>query len=186
MSGNDIDLAQIARERTAVFVLQSDCDRSMDGLVNLFFSQAINSLIAYADTCENRRLPIPVRFFLDDYGATTAIDNLDTVISTIRSRAISVSLILQSESQLANSNPGAGSTILANCDTYIYMGGNDVATAEAVSRRCNKPLKQILYMPVGHCWVFERGKKPVYAEISERPDRGEKQISSPEHGSRAV
>lgn len=64
MSGNDIDLAQIARERTAVFVLQSDCDRSMDGLVNLFFSQAINSLITYADTCENLRLPIPVRFFL--------------------------------------------------------------------------------------------------------------------------
>lgn len=77
--------------------------------VNLFFSQAMNSLIAYADTCENQRLPIPVRFFLDDYGATTAIDNLDTIISTIRSRAISVSLILQSEAQLAySSKRGAG------------------------------------------------------------------------------
>ena len=170
MSSNDIDFEKIAKEKTAVFVLQSDSDRSLDGLVNLFFSQAINSLIKYADTCPNQRLPIPVRFFLDDYGATTAIDNLDTIISTIRSRAISVSLILQSEAQLKSSKEGADKTILSNCDTYIYMGGNDVDTAKAVSFRCNKPLEQILYMPVGHCWVFERGKKPVYTEITERPD----------------
>lgn len=170
MSSNDIDFDKIAREKTAVFVLQSDSDRSLDGLVNLFFSQAINSLIKIADSCENQRLPIPVRFFLDDYGATTAIDNLDTIISTIRSRAISVSLILQSEAQLASSKSGADKTILSNCDTYIYMGGNDVETAKAVSVRCNKPLEQILYMPVGKCWVFERGKKPVYTDITECPD----------------
>lgn len=170
MSSNEIDFDKIAREKTAVFVLQSDSDRSLDGLVNLFFSQAINSLIKIADTYENQRLPIPVRFFLDDYGATTAIDNLDTIISTIRSRAISVSLILQSEAQLASSKSGADKTILSNCDTYVYMGGNDVETAKAVSVRCNKPLEQILYMPVGKCWVFERGKKPVYTDITERPD----------------
>lgn len=170
MSSNEIDFDKIAREKKAVFVLQSDSDRSLDGLVNLFFSQAINSLIKIADTYENQRLPIPVRFFLDDYGATTAIDNLDTIISTIRSRAISVSLILQSEAQLASSKSGADKTILSNCDTYVYMGGNDVETAKAVSVRCNKPLEQILYMPVGKCWVFERGKKPVYTDITERPD----------------
>ena len=170
MSSNDIDFKKIAQEKTAVFVLQSDSDRSLDGLVNLFFSQAMYSLIKYADTCPNQRLPIPVRFFLDDYGATTAIDNLDTIISTIRSRAISVSLILQSESQLKTAKEGADKTIIANCDTYIYMGGNDVETAKAVSVRCNKPLEQILYMPVGKCWVFERGKKPVYADILHRPD----------------
>lgn len=170
MSSNDIDFEKIAKEKTVVFVLQSDSDRSLDGLVNLFFSQAMYSLIKYADTCPNQRLPIPVRFFLDDYGATTAIDNLDTIISTIRSRAISVSLILQSEAQLKCSKEGADKTILSNCDTYIYMGGNDVDTAKAVSVRCNKPLEQILYMPVGKCWVFERGKKPVYTDIIHRPD----------------
>ncbi len=170
MSSNTIDFEMIAQKKTAVFILQSDCDRSLDGLVNLFFSQAMNSLIKYADSCEGQRLPIPVRFFLDDYGATTAIDNLDAIISTIRSRAISVSLILQSEAQLINGKYGSDKTILANCDTYIYMGGNDVETAQAVSVRCNKPLEQILFMPVGHCWVFERGRKPIYTEITERPD----------------
>ena len=170
MSDNDIDFEKLAQEKSVVFVLQSDSDHSLDGLVNLFFSQAMYSLIKYADTCPNQRLPIPVRFFLDDYGATTAIDNLDTIISTIRSRAISVSLILQSEAQLKCSKEGADKTILSNCDTYIYMGGNDVDTAKAVSVRCNKPLEQILYMPVGKCWVFERGKKPVYTDIIHRPD----------------
>ncbi len=148
MSSNDIDFEKIAQEKSAVFVIQSDSDRSMDGLINLFFTQAMYSLIKYADSRKNQRLPIPVRFFLDDYGATTAIDSLDTIISTIRSRAISVSLILQSEAQLQNSSkPGADKNILANCDTYIYMGGNDVETAKEVSQRCNRPLEQVLYMP---------------------------------------
>ncbi len=176
MSENDIDFAELAQEKFVIFVLQSDCDRSMDGLVNMFFSQAINSLFKYSDTCKNQRLPIPVRFFLDDYGATTAIDNLDTIISTIRSRGISVSLILQSEAQLLKGKSGTDKTIIANCDTYIYMGGNDVETAQAVSVRCNKPLEQILFMPIGHCWVFERGSKPVYTEIAERPDFEEERI----------
>lgn len=170
MSANDIDFAELANEKFIIFVQQSDCDRSMDGLVNLFFSQAINSLFQFADTCENQRLPIPVRFFLDDYGATTVIDNLDTIISTIRSRAISVSLILQSEAQLLKGGQGTDKTIIANCDTYIYMGGNDVETAKSVSVRCNKPLEQVLFMPIGHCWVFTRGSKPIYAEIAESPD----------------
>ena len=77
-------------------------------------------------------------------------------------------MILQSESQLLKGRKGTDKTILANCDTYIYMGGNDVETAESVSRRCNKPLEQVLYMPVGYCWVFERGKKPMYFEIADR------------------
>lgn len=168
MSGNDIDLDSLVDHKFAIFVIQSDSDRSMDGLVNLYFSQTINRLCSIADRRSSSRLPIPVRFFLDDYGATTVIDNLDSIISTIRSRAISVSLILQSESQLSKGKQDSGKTILANCDTYIYMGGNDVNTAKSVSVRCNKPLEQVLYMPVGNCWVFERGKKPVMSEIADR------------------
>ncbi|MDE6833781.1 MAG: type IV secretory system conjugative DNA transfer family protein [Ruminococcus sp.] len=170
MSGNDFNFSDIAHKKTALFVIQSDCDRSMDGLVNMFFAQAINAFIKCADTYENGRLPIPVRFFLDDYGATTNIYNLDEIISTIRSRNISVSIILQSESQLMTNERGTDTTIISNCDTYIYMGSNDVYTARAVSYRCNKPLEKILYMPVNHCWIFSRGQKPIYTEMSERPD----------------
>ena len=52
-------------------------------------------------------------------------------------------------------------TVIANCDTYIYLGGNDLETAEAISRRCDVPLGKILYMPVGTNWIFRRGQKPV-------------------------
>lgn len=180
MKYNDIDFEEIAQDRFVLFVIQSDYDRSMDGLVNLFFSQAINSLFRYADTCKYQRLPVPVRFFLDDYGATTVIDNLDTIISTIRSRAISVSLMLQSESQLLKGKKGTDKTILSNCDTYIYMSTNDVETAQSVSLRCNKPLEQVLYMPVGYCWVFQRGSKPVYAKLADRTEIAEKYYESEE------
>ena len=66
------------------------------------------------------------------------------------------------------------------------MGGNDIETAKAVSQRCNKPLEQVLYMPVGHCWVFERGKKPVYAEVAPRPDLYEIEKAMHEYDSEAV
>ncbi len=170
MSSNEIDFREIAENKSVVFVMQSDCDRSMDTLVNLFMTQAIQAFYEIADGYADHRLPIPMRFFLDDYGATTVINHLDCIISTIRSRGISVSLILQSEAQLMKGKSGDDKTILANCDTYIYMGGNDVETAKSVSQRCNKPLEQVLYMPVGYCWVFERGKKPVFAKVSARPE----------------
>lgn len=169
-SSNDIDFSELSEKKTIIFVIQSDHDRAMDGLVNLFFSQAIDGFIKSADTYPNQRLPIPVRFFLDDYGATTVIDNLDAMISTIRSRGISVVLILQSEAQLLKAGYGENKTIISNCDTYIYTGGNDIETARAVSTRCNKPLQQVLYMPVGYCWVFTRGSKPVFTQLADRQE----------------
>lgn len=95
-SSNEVDFSELSGKKTIVFVIQSDHDRAMDGFVDLFFSQVIHRFIKSADTYPNQRLPIPVRFLLDNYGATTIIDNLDTIISTICSRGISVVLILQS------------------------------------------------------------------------------------------
>lgn len=80
-------------------------------------------------------------------------------------------LLLRAESQLTQYYGCDDSTIIANCDTYVYLGGNDVDTAEKTGQRCNKPLAQILYMPVGTCRVFRRGEKPVFAMLLERPDQ---------------
>ena len=87
------------------------------------------------------------------------------MISSIRSRGISVMLMIQAESQLRQGYGHDGKTIISNCDTYVYLGGNDVETAQAVSVRCDKSLKQVLYMPVGSCWVFRRGSQPVYTKL---------------------
>ena len=164
-SYDDIDITSIGKAKTAVFVVVSDTDRSLDNLVNLFFTQAMNELCNYADKCcENYSLPIPVRFLLDDFATNCRIDDFPRMIASIRSRGISTMLMIQAESQLTESYGYDGKTIIGNCDTYIYLGGNDVETAKAVAERCDVPVKKILNMPVGTNWIFRRGQAPVNAK----------------------
>lgn len=166
MSGNDFDFAMLGREKTALFVTVSDTDRSMDSLANIFFTQALQTLCDFADNeCADNRLPVPVRLILDDFATNCRIEEFPRMISSMRSRGISVMLLIQSESQLTRSYGEDSSTIISNCDTYVYLGGNDPKTAEAISTRCDKPLGQILYMPVGSCWVFRRGSQPVFTAL---------------------
>lgn len=162
MNGRLFDFTSICRRKTAVFVVVSDTDRTMDALANIFFTQAVNALCDFADTsCRNNRLPIPVRFILDDFATNCRIEEFPRIISSIRSRGISVMLMIQSEAQLCHGYGADAATIISNCDTYAYIGGNDVATAESVSLRCDRPLADVLFMPVGECLVFRRGSKPV-------------------------
>jgi type IV secretion system protein VirD4 len=158
---DDVNISGIGRRKTALFVVVSDTDRSMDGLVNLFFTQAMNELCRYADTkCADYRLPVPVRFIMDDFATNCKIDEFPRMIASIRSREISTTLIIQAESQLSKCYGDDGRTIIGNCDTYVYLGGNDVETAKAVAERCDMPVKKILNMPVGTNWIFRRGEEP--------------------------
>ncbi len=70
-------------------------------------------------------------------------------------------LMIQAEAQLTECYGYDGKTVIGNCDTYIYMGGNDIDTAKAVAERCDLPLRKILNMPVGTNWIFRRGQEPV-------------------------
>lgn len=159
---DDIDIASIGQKKTAVFVIVSDTDRSMDGMANVFFSQAMNELCRYADEeCAGRRLPIDVRFILDDFATNCRITGFPSMISNIRARGISAMCMLQAEAQLEAGYGTDAKTIMANCDTYVYMGGNDVATAKEVAVRCDQPYRKVLNMPVGTNWIFRRGKEPV-------------------------
>lgn len=164
-ASDDIDIGSIGKRKTALFVIVSDTDRSLDGLVNIFFTQAMNELCRVADKeCENNCLPIPVRFILDDFATNCKIDEFPRMISSIRSRGISAMLMIQAESQLTENYGEDGRTIIGNCDTYVYLGGNDLETARVVAERCDVPLKKILYMPVGMNWIFRRGQPPVNAK----------------------
>ena len=162
---NEIDLASIGKQKTAVFVVVSDTDRSMDNMANLFFTQAMNELCMYADDqCKDNELPVPVRFILDDFATNCQIQEFPRMISSFRSRGISTMLMIQAESQLEECYGKDGRTIICNCDTYIYLGGNDIETARSVSMRCDLPLRKILYMPVGHNWIFRRGEEPCFSK----------------------
>ena len=157
-----IRISGIGMKPTAVFVVVSDTDRSLDGLANLFFTQAMNELCWQADKrCKGNTLPVPVRFILDDFATNCKIAEFPRMIASIRSRGISTMLMIQSEAQLEEGYNKDARTIIGNCDTYVYLGGNDVDTAEAVARRCDLPLKKILNMPVETNWIFRRGQEPV-------------------------
>lgn len=161
-SSDDIDISSIGKRKTALFVVVSDTDRSLDGIVNIFFTQAMNELCRVADKeCKDNCLPVPVRFILDDFATNCKIAEFPRMISSIRSRGISVMLMIQAESQLSECYDQNGKTIIGNCDTYVYLGGNDVETAKAVAERCDVPVKKVLNMPVETNWIFRRGQAPI-------------------------
>ena len=162
MASDNIDISSIGKKKTALFVIVSDTDRSMDVLADIFFTQAMNELCYYADNkCKDNRLPVPVRFILDDFATNCHIAEFPRMVASIRSREISTMLMIQAESQLEEGYGHDAKTIISNCDTYVYMGGNDIETARAVSERCDVPLMKILNMPVGTNWIFRRGSDPV-------------------------
>ncbi len=171
MKYDEIDIKSIGMRKTAVFVEVSDSDRSMDTLINMFFTQAMNQLCTYADEdCIDNQLPVPVRFFMDDFATNCRIDNFENMVSNIRSRKISVILILQSLAQLEESYGKSAHTIADDCDTLIYMGGNDPETAHSIAIRCNKTTNTILHMPLKTSWIFRRGEKPYMCKNMELDD----------------
>ena len=163
-----LDIESIGKRKTALFVRVSDTDRSMDPLVTIFFTQVINVLCNYADKeCKDNALPVPVRFIMDDFATNCVIEDIPRMISSIRSRNISVMILLQAEAQLEERYNNDSHTIISNCDTYLYLGGNDINTAKNVAERADVPFKKILNMPTGKCWVFRRGQEPIYTQISD-------------------
>ena len=157
---NQIDFGAISREPTAVFVHVSDCDFSLQNLTSLFYTQALQALIAEADSRPDSRLQIPVRLYLDDF-ANLIIPDMDKTISVIRSREISVSIVLQSVTQLDGLyGHDKAMTIIDNCDHLLYLGGQSVETARFISTKANKPASAILNLPLGKAWLFERGNSP--------------------------
>ena len=161
LSDDETDIGMIGKRKTAFFVQVSDTDRSMDDLANLFFTQAMNELCRVADNSIGYRLPYDVRFILDDFATNCRIDDFPRMISSIRSRGINTTIIVQSEAQLIQGYGHDGQTIIANCDSYVYLGCNDLSTAESVAKKANLPIYKILYMPVESAWIFRRGELPI-------------------------
>lgn len=159
-----IRIGEIGNQRTAVFVSLSDTDHSLDSLVSLFYTQILQVLCNEADRRVTGRLKVPVRLVLDDFAANLNIPDFDKTTSVIRSREISVSIIIQSLSQLEDIYGRAKAmTIINNCDSCLYLGGQDVDTAKYIAIKADKPASAILSMPLHQAWLFLRGEKPRQA-----------------------
>lgn len=176
-----INFMELGEKKTAVFITVSDTDRSMDRLVALFYAQALNTLCNVADNNKDGRLSVPIRFYLDDFATNTVIDGFDNIISVIRSREIYVSIILQSISQL-NALYGAAKakTIINNCDNCLYLGGQDVETADFIAVKANKSINEILNMPLANAFLFTRGIGGIEVEKFNIKDH-EKYTQLPEY-----
>ena len=155
----------LGHKKMAVFLNISDTDRTLDRIINLFYTQALQALCREADSLPDSRMEVPVRLILDDFATNAFIPDFDKTISVIRSREISVSVILQSLTQLETMySAAAATTIVNNCDHVLYLGGNDRKTAEFVSLYTNKPVEQVLSMPLDKVCLITRGQKALLTD----------------------
>ena len=133
----DIDLTAPGKKKTAIFLIMSDQDATLNFLSSLFFSFIFIKLVRYADLHgKNGKLAVPVNFILDEFPNIGRIPDFEKKISTVRSRDINISLIFQNLAQLQNRYPqGTWEEILGNCDAQLFLGCTDQLTAEYVSKR---------------------------------------------------
>ena len=132
-SYDEMELDMLGDRRTAMFVIISDTDDTFNFIVAVMYSQLFNLLCDRADDVHGGRLPYHVRLLLDEFANIGQIPKFDKLIATIRSREISASIILQSQSQLKTIYKDASETILGNCDSMLFLGGKESTTLKEIS-----------------------------------------------------
>ena len=132
-SYDEMELDMLGDQRTAMFVIISDTDDTFNFIVAVMYSQLFNLLCDRADDVHGGRLPYHVRLLLDEFANIGQIPKFDKLIATIRSREISASIILQSQSQLKTIYKDASATILGNCDSMLFLGGKENTTLKEIS-----------------------------------------------------
>ena len=137
-SYDEMELDMLGDQRTAMFVIISDTDDTFNFIVAVMYSQLFNLLCDRADDVHGGRLPYHVRLLLDEFANIGQIPKFDKLIATIRSREISASIILQSQSQLKTIYKDASETILGNCDSMLFLGGKESTTLKEISETLGK------------------------------------------------
>ena len=138
MSYDEMELDMIGDQKTAMFVIISDTDDTFNFVVAIMYPQLFNLLCDKADDEHGGRLPYHVRLLLDEFSNIGQIPKFDKLIATIRSREISASIILQSQSQLKTIYKDAAETITGNCDTVLFLGGKESSTLKEISETLGK------------------------------------------------
>ncbi len=137
-SYDEMELDMLGDQRTAMFIIISDTDDTFNFIVAIMYTQLFNLLCDRADDVHGGRLPYHVRLLLDEFSNIGQIPKFDKLIATIRSREISASIILQSQSQLKTIYKDASETILGNCDSMLFLGGKESTTLKEISETLGK------------------------------------------------
>lgn len=138
MSEDELELDLLGDRKSALFVIISDTDDTFNFVVSIMYTQLFNLLCDRADDKYGGRLPIHVRCLLDEFANIGQIPKFEKLIATIRSREISASIILQSQSQLKALYKDNADTIVGNCDTTLFLGGKETSTLKEMSEMLGK------------------------------------------------
>ena len=137
-SADELELEKIGERKTALFALIPDNDTSFNFLVSILYTQLFQQLFYSADHIHGGRLPIPVHFLMDEFANVSLPDDFDKILSVMRSRGVSVSIILQNLAQLKALFDKQWESIIGNCDEFLYLGGNEQSTHKYVSEQLGK------------------------------------------------
>ena len=135
---DEMELDTLGDRKTALFVIISDTDDTFNFVVSILYTQLFNLLCDKADDVYGGRLPVHVRCLLDEFANIGQIPKFEKLIATIRSREISASIILQSQSQLKAIYKDNADTIVGNCDTTLFLGGKEKTTLKEMSELLGK------------------------------------------------
>jgi len=138
VADDTIDLDMIGSEKTALFVILPDSDKTFNFMAAIMYQQLFDLLFYKADNQYGGRLPYHVRFLLDEFANIGQIPNFETYIATMRGREISVNVVLQNVAQLKGIYKDNWETITGNCDTLLFLGGKEQSTLEYISKMIGK------------------------------------------------
>jgi type IV secretion system protein VirD4 len=162
VSYDEMELDTIGDRKTALFIIISDTDDSFSFIAALMYSQLFNLLCDKADNVYGGRLPVHVRFLLDEFANIGQIPRFDKLIATIRSREISACVILQAQSQLKSIYKDNSETIIGNMDSRIFLGGAEKTTLKDLTESLGKETVYMLNNGVS------RGNSPSYSQNTQK------------------
>ena len=135
---DELELANLGEKKTALFALIPDNDTSFNFLVSILYTQIFQQLFYSADHNHGGSLPVHVHFVMDEFANVSLPDDFEKILSTMRSRNVSVSIILQNLAQLKALFEKQWESIVGNCDEFLYLGGNEQSTHKYVSELLGK------------------------------------------------
>lgn len=153
-------LTDFASSKSVVFINIPPCNVNLHYLLNILYANVFNGLIKLAEN-SGGTLNRPIQVIADDFACAGAVNDFQQYISVFRQAGISTLLLIQSEAQLENIyGDSAARIIIDNCDTYVYMGCNDLISARNISEKIDRPQNEVLNMKIGKEIILRRGEKP--------------------------
>lgn len=135
---DNLSISTLSNKKRVIFAVIPDNDTSFNFIVGMLYTQIFQELYFMADNFYNGKLPVPVRFMMDEFPNVALPDNFEKILSTCRSREISINIVIQNMAQLKALFKDSWENIAGNCDTFIYLGGNEQSTHEYISKFIGK------------------------------------------------